>query len=210
MKPSSPLKTFLRSAARPIRAIAGNRRGVAAVEFAFIVPVLLCLYLVTMEASEAIEVNKKVSRMASSVADLITQQSRMQKSEVVAVMKIATAALQPYHRSTSDIQVTAIQLGTEATPVARAVWSVKLDSSGNPIAVVAKNSVINDTRLDNIRTAGAFYIRVTSTLPYQPMSTYSPTSPALGLLSAFSNIQMGETFYLRPRVSTTIPCDDCP
>ncbi|MBN9074506.1 MAG: pilus assembly protein [Rhizobiales bacterium] len=206
----SQLSRTMRNAVRQVRAIANNKRGVAAIEFGFIVPVLLCMYLVTMEASDAIEVNKKVSRMASTVADLVTQQSRMQKSEVLAVMKIATASLQPYNRSKPSLEITAIQMGTETTPVARAAWSVKLDSSGNAAAVVAKTSVINDARLDNIRTAGAFYIRVSSHLPYQSMMAYSPTGEGLGLLSAFTNIQMGETFYLRPRVSTTIPCDDCP
>lgn len=211
MKPqaSKPMTSIL-DTVRNIRAMMRNRRGVAAIEFAFIVPVLLCLYLVTMEASDAIEVNKKVSRMASSVADLVTQQSRVQKSEVVAMMKIATAALQPYKRTASSLEVTAMQLGTETTPVARVVWSVKLDSSGNPIAVAAKNSVVSDTRLDNIRTAGAFYVRVTSKLPYQPMTLYASGGDNVGLLSAFSNIAMGETFYLRPRISTSIACDDCP
>ena len=51
-----------------------DRRGVAAIEFAFIVPVLLIMYFVTMEASQAIETSKKVSRIGSMVADLITQQ----------------------------------------------------------------------------------------------------------------------------------------
>ena len=53
---------------------AADRRGVAAIEFALVVPLLLCMYFVTMEVSQAIETNKKVSRVGSMVADLVTQQ----------------------------------------------------------------------------------------------------------------------------------------
>ena len=57
-----------------IARLLGDRRGAAAIEFAFIAPLLLSMYLVTMEVSQAIEVNKKIARVGSMVADLVTQQ----------------------------------------------------------------------------------------------------------------------------------------
>ena len=49
--------------------------------------------------------------------------------------------------------------------------------------------------------------------PRSPTSRSSPgrrqTKPTLGLTAAFDGIAMEETYYLRPRMSTTIPCDDC-
>ena len=41
-----------------------DRRGVAAIEFAFIVPVLLIMYFVTMEASQAIETARRPAASA--------------------------------------------------------------------------------------------------------------------------------------------------
>jgi Flp pilus assembly protein TadG len=35
-----------------------DRRGVAAVEFALVAPLLLCMYFVTMEVAQGIEANK--------------------------------------------------------------------------------------------------------------------------------------------------------
>jgi len=195
---------------RRVRALLKDRRGVAAVEFAFVVPVLLCMYFITMEASQGIEVSKKVSRMGSAVADLITQQSAITKAEVTAIMRIGEAIIQPYNRSAPTLEVTAIQLGTETTPVARVAWSLKLNSSGAPVAVLTKNSVVSDSQLDKIREAGAFYIRVRSRLNYEPVVTWNADASSVGLLSAFNDINMGETFYLRPRISQKIPCDDCP
>lgn len=187
-----------------------DRRGVAAVEFAFIVPVLLCMYLITMEASQAIEVNKKISRIGSAVADLITQQGEITPDEVVAIMNIGKSIIQPYNRSEPTIEVTAIRFGTEPTPIARVAWSVKLNAAGKATAVAVKDSPVTDPQLAKIRAAGAFYIKVTSGLAYEPVITWSPQAKSVGLLSSFSGIQMGETYYLRPRIKSSIDCAKCP
>jgi Flp pilus assembly protein TadG len=184
-----------------------DRRGVAAIEFAFIVPVLLVMYFVTMEASQAIETSKKVSRIGSMVADLVTQQNTITKADLDAIMKIGTSTLQPYNRSTPKIIITAIQVTTDPTPKVQVVWSRKLDN-GASSADAAKNSIT--TVPTALKIAGTFLVRVESDLAYQPIITWSADSQErLGLTSAFSHISMGETYYLRPRRSTTVPCSDC-
>ncbi|MEQ9246158.1 MAG: pilus assembly protein, partial [Nitratireductor sp.] len=50
---------------------ARNRRGVAAIEFAIIAPILFAMYFLTLEFGQAIDVNKKVSRAANMAGDLI-------------------------------------------------------------------------------------------------------------------------------------------
>lgn len=197
---------------RGLIALLGDRRGVAAVEFAFIVPVLLCMYFVTLEASQGIETNRKVSRIGSTVADLITQQTEVKAPQLVALMQVGAAVIRPYNRSRPIIEITAIQMGTEATPVARVAWSLRLNKTTNLVEKVAnKTSIVTDADLNNIRAAGAFYIKVRTTLDYRPVIAWSDETAPVGLLSAFSNIKMGETFYLRPRVNSgAIPCSDCP
>jgi Flp pilus assembly protein TadG len=197
---------------RRLRAMLSDRRGVAAVEFAFIMPVLLCMYFITMEASQGIEVNKKISRSGSMAADLITQQPSIQKAEVVAIMKIAEAIIMPYNRSDPTLEVTAIQFSNDTTPVPTVAWSVKLDKDGKAVQVAKKGDPVpsSDPVPTKIRVANAFYIHVKSRLAYKPVIMWSPGQESMGLLSAFSNIEMGENFYLRPRISTTIPCADCP
>ncbi|MBE0692234.1 MAG: pilus assembly protein, partial [Aquamicrobium sp.] len=79
---------WLPKAIRKLGGVIADRRGVAAIEFAFIAPLLLMLYFVTMEVAQGIETNKKVSRVGSMVADLVTQQSR----------EISTSDLDPIMR----------------------------------------------------------------------------------------------------------------
>jgi hypothetical protein len=97
------------------RQFARDRRGVAALEFALIVPLLLCLYFVTMEVAQAIETNKKVGRVGSMVADLVAQMQEIPVSELEGIMRIGEATMQPYNRSKVDITVTAIEVTDEAS-----------------------------------------------------------------------------------------------
>ncbi|RWF56479.1 MAG: pilus assembly protein [Mesorhizobium sp.] len=184
-----------------------DRRGVAAVEFAFIVPVLLIMYFMTMEASQAIETSKKVSRIGSMVADLVTQQQTITAADLDAIMQIGNSTLQPYNRSTPEIIITAIQVTDETTPKVLVVWSRKMVGSAFS-AATAKNSITKVPPALEIK--GTFLIRVESNLAYQPIITWSVDSEKrLGLSSAFDSISMGETYYLRPRRSPTIPCSTC-
>jgi Flp pilus assembly protein TadG len=190
-----------------LRGFARDSRGVAALEFALIVPLLLVLYFVTMEVAQAIDVNKKVGRVGSMVADLITQQQAMSKTEIESIMRIGEATLQPYNRSQPDIEITAIEVTDEATPKIQVVWARKL-VDGSFAAGPAKGTPIEIPPA--LRIKGSFLIQARSTLAYEPVITWAASSKAeLGLASAFDSISMAETYYLRPRMSTTIPCADC-
>lgn len=187
--------------------LAGDRRGVAALEFALVVPLLLSMYFVTMEVAQAIETNKKVSRVGSMVADLITQQQAITKAEVEAIMAIGEATLQPYNRSKPSISVTAIQITDETTPKVKVVWSRKLVNGTFSIDATKDSITTVPTAL---KIKGSFLIRVKSSLDYKPVITWAAEDkPALGLMAAFANIAMAETYHLRPRMSQTVPCSDC-
>jgi Flp pilus assembly protein TadG len=184
-----------------------DRRGVAAIEFAFIAPILLALYFVTMEVAQAIETNKKVGRIASMVADLITQQQSVSRTDVDAIMQIGAAIIQPYNRTTPSIFVTAIEISNEASPKAKVAWSRKL-VNGAASAAVAKGQPISVP--EKLLIAGTFLVRVEAQLDYRPVITYTANQKAaLGLSAAFDNIDMGETYHLRPRMTTLILCGDC-
>lgn len=185
----------------------GDRRGVAAIEFAFIAPLLLCMYLVTMEVSQAIEVNKKMARVGSMVADLVTQQDKMSPTELDAIMDIAQSTLQPYNRSTPVIEITAIEISSDTPPSARVAWSRKL-SNGSPGPGLPKNTTV--TVPEKLNIADSFLLRVETGLGYKPVIIYTAAQKdALGLAAAFDGIAMKESYYLRPRMSNSIPCADC-
>lgn len=193
---------------RSLRGFLAERRGAAALEFAFVAPVMLSLYFVTMEVAQGIEGNKKVGRVSSMVADLVTQQQGdITRDDLDAIMKIGGAILYPYNRSQPKIVITAIKISDEDRPKARVVWSRKMvdgsfsrDQSANQLVTVPEKLNIRNT----------FLIRVASELEYRPVITWSAENKVpMGLTAAFDRIDMKETYYLSPRMSNEIECDDC-
>lgn len=193
--------------ARRARRLLRDRRGVAALEFALIAPLLLSMYFVTMEVAQAIETNKKVGRTGSMVADLITQQQSITKAEVEAIMTIGTSTVQPYNRSKPTIEITAIQITDETTPKVKVVWSRKM-VDGAFLAGLTKDTIT--TVPAALKVKGTFLIRVESSLSYKPVITWAAANKKpLGLAAAFDGISMKETYHLRPRMSPTVVCLDC-
>ncbi len=190
-----------------IEKLAKDQRGVAAIEFAFVVPVLLGLYFMTMEVSQGLEANKKTSRVGVIVGDLITQQQTISRSEIDAIMRVGEAVVQPYNRSSPSVYVTAIRITNESVPKVKVVWSRKLVNGG------ASNYLAKDSTTTvpaALKVPGSFLIRAEVKLDYKPVLTWSSSEQkTLGLASAFDDIQMDETYHLRPRMSQEIPCGDC-
>lgn len=184
-----------------------DRRGVAAIEFAFIAPVLLAMYFVTMEISQGIETNKKVSRVSSMVADLVTQRPFVNAADLQAIMAIGASTLQPYNRSAPKIVITEIALSDDTNPTATVVWSRQIDDG-----VYGVGEAENDTTEvpNSLKIPGSFLIRVESSLNYLPMIAWAADrKQTMGLSAAFDSIAMSETYYLRARMSQTVECQAC-
>ena len=62
------------------RRIARNNSGVAAVEFAMIVPIMFLLFVGSVEFSQAITVDRRVTQVASSTADLWRANGRFSRA----------------------------------------------------------------------------------------------------------------------------------
>ena len=184
-----------------------ERRGVAALEFALIVPLMLALYLLALEFSQAIGVDKKISRIASQVGDLVTQQPLMTRDELKGIMKISDAILRPYRRSEPEITVTAIRITDETRPKAEVVWSRRY---ANGAYAPAESPGTTTVVPQSLMVPGTFLVRSEVELEYWPVLAWSAEEVGFGGISGgMFPIVMGERYYLSPRMTRTIPCNDC-
>lgn len=104
---------------QPLRKFRKDKRGVAAIEFAYIAPILIVLWLGTIELSLALTIDRKVSRIASTVADLLTQIDVINEQGVSDILKVSKGIMFPY-----DADPTIIVSGLEiANGNASVVWS---------------------------------------------------------------------------------------
>lgn len=186
-----------------------DRRGVAAVEFAFIAPIMLALYFMTVEAVQGIDTSKQLSRLGSMVADLVGQQDTLTKEALTGIMRVGQTTMRPYNRSSPTITVTGIKIsknkGGSLEP--KVVWSGKLTNNTYSTGH-AKNSIVTVEK--DIRTDETFLIKVEISLGYRPIIAWaSGAERTTGLTGAFSNINMNEVYYGRPRIRSEIACSNC-
>jgi Flp pilus assembly protein TadG len=185
-----------------------DRRAVAAVEFAFIAPILLIMYFITVEAVQAIETSKKVSRLGSMVADLVAQQDQVSTTVLQQIMDIGSSTMRPYNRSDPEILITAIKVSNDSNANPTVAWSYQRKTDGGYKVPYTKNSAV--ILPADLKVAGTFLIRVQSNLAYNPIIAWAlDGNKATGLAGIFSNKNMNETYYLRPRVLQEIACSDC-
>lgn len=98
-------------------------RGISAVEFALILPVILTLYLGTVDVSAFIIIDRKVSVVAGSVADLVARaEDEIKSSTVDDYFQAAEFTIKPYSATKLRQRVTSLRIDGDAK--AWVVWSL--------------------------------------------------------------------------------------
>ncbi|KPB01950.1 TadE/TadG family type IV pilus assembly protein [Ahrensia marina] len=185
-----------------------NKSGMAAVEFALIVPLLLAMYLGTVEISTGITVNKRAARVASTVADLVTQQSEVDRKTLDAMLEIGAAIMFPYTADQPKITIVGIDVDEDHPEGGEIIWSRRYNKgkfdnglgSGNGTKIgVPKRLIIDET----------FLVKVTTEIEYRPIVTWALGSKTDSNGNTYTAIDMSEEYWLRPRITDTVKCSDC-
>lgn len=181
--------------------------GVAAVEFAFLMPLLLCIYFGSMEIIQALDTNRKMNRVSAQIADLVSQNINIDKSGIDAIMQIGQASMAPYDRSTPDIKITAIKMSNDATPTSTVLW--KRNRVNNAYSSAGSSSEVVSVPT-TFKEKGTVVIKVETTLAYNLMLAWDGESASkYGVAGFFSGIPMKKVYYFRPRIGGTVNCSDC-
>jgi len=186
------------------RAFKENRKGVAAVEFALVVPILLTLYIGTLELSMGLTVNKRIARVASTVADLVTQQEDVDKATLHGIMGVAESVMYPYTTTKPQITIVAVDVDEDHDKWGKVVWSRGMDNKGN---FTSGRTVGSDIRVPNrLRFDDSFLIYVTAGIKYKPVVAQFTGRDSNGNPTG---IDIDEQYWLNPRLPVEIPCLDC-
>jgi Flp pilus assembly protein TadG len=164
---------------------AQDKRGVSAVEFAMLLPLMITLYLGSVEVSQGIGIDRKVTLTTRTVADLASQVSSINNADMTNMLNASAAVIAPY--DTSKLKVT--------------VSAVMIDSSG--VAKVAWSDTLNGTK----RAVGATVtlpaaLNVANTTLIWSEVAYSYT-PAIGYVIT-GTLNLSDQIYMRPRLSDTV------
>jgi len=162
-------------------------KGTVAVEFAFIAPVLIVLFLGTIELCNALICRTKVTTVASSAADLVAQDKTITGAQVNDIFTALNAIMYPYPSTGSSIIITSIKTDPNHAGQYMVDWSVAQNAvkhtKGAPITVPA-----------GLVTTGSSVILSEVTYTYTPPSNQIIHTP----------FTMSDKFYSRPRESTFV------
>lgn len=170
--------------------------GMAAIEFAMIVPIMFFLFVGTIEFSQALTVDRRLTQAASSTADLIARapNSGLTAAQVDRDLKIIEQLIAPYELERLYVKV--ISVIAQGTPGNPSALSYTVDWSRDNLAGTPHSR--GDTYADipqGLLVAGESVIVSEATYNYTPLVfNYF-------IQSAFN---MTERFYLKPRNSSCV------
>ena len=106
---------------RIYRRFAASTRGVAAIEFAMIMPVLAVLFLGAFDGGRAIAIYMKVRAATYSLAAITNQYETIQLSDIQSITGATSVILSPY--SSGPAVVTVSQIAISSKGAATVAWS---------------------------------------------------------------------------------------
>ena len=99
-----------------------DRSGIAATEFAMIVPMMLVMFFGTIEFSSAVAIDRKVTIMARTVADLTSQGATVNDTDLTNFFAASLAIMTPYDKTPTNATVSELYIDPASGDV-RVQWS---------------------------------------------------------------------------------------
>jgi Flp pilus assembly protein TadG len=178
------------------RRLVNDRRGVAAIEFAMIVPIMLVLFFGTVEFSSGVAANRKVSLMARTLSDLTSRSISVSDSDLTNFFAASNAVMTPYvppiYNATNGT-VTELWIDP-ATGNARVQWSKGSVPRGQGSLVSIPTDLIVKDSTGNI-VPNQYLIFSEVNYLYKP---------AVGYVMAKAGITLSDVAYTRPRQTVCV------
>lgn len=171
-----------------------DRRGVAAVEFAFIAPILLVLFFGTVEFTAAIAIKRKVTTMARTVSDLTSQAAVVNDTDLANFFAASSGIMIPYSATPISMTVSLLYVDPSSGQV-RVEWS----KGYNTTALAARTPVSIPSGL--ISRDSNNNVLANQYLIYSHVS-YLYTNATLVVLK--SGVTLTDDAYARPRQTTCV------
>lgn len=176
-----------------------NQEGVAAVEFALLLPLFLVLYICVIEFTQAFMVQRRASHSASMMADIVAQAGTVTPAQLSDFFAVGGLIMVPYSSTPLEGTVTSLVLNDKGE--ARVEWSYgsKLPPLGHDKVVPVPAGIL-EKEGDSVILA---------------QTVYKYDSPFDIAVPGFSDYLSGITtfkreFYLRPREVASVSCTACP
>jgi Flp pilus assembly protein TadG len=178
------------------RRLVNDRRGVAAIEFAMIVPIMLVLFFGTVEFSSGVAADRKVSLMARTLSDLTSRSSSVSDSRLTDFFAASNAIMAPYvppmYNATNGT-ITELWIDP-ATGNAKVQWSKgSIPRGQNSLVSIPSDLIVKDSSGNIVPNQYLIFSEV----------SYLYT-PAVGYVMGKAGVTLSDVAYTRPRQTVCV------
>ena len=166
--------------------LARDQRGVSAIEFALIAPMLITFYMGVTEMCQGFMAQKRMGHVSAIVADLVSQQNAVNVETLNDILDVGEVIMQPFPTGSLHQRISSV---SRLNGVDTVNWSLNDGITQNPAFTVPAD-LIGDNQSVIVAEV-----------------TYHYDSPADYFLP--DGITFRHVYFLLPRHVDRIPCTDC-
>ncbi len=180
-----------------MRSFARNQSGIAAIEFALLVPIMIGLYFMLNETANGLRAARKTTMVARVMADLATRPSNLSDADRTDIFASAAPILSPFPANKGSYRLTSIRF--EADGKGFVDWS---EVSGTGIGTAYARCTPTEVRATQpslvplavpagLRVANTSVVLAEALVKYKPIVGYNITG----------EINLRDQLYMRPRTT---------
>lgn len=169
-----------------IKRLRDNTSGVSAIEFALVAFPMVFTFFGVVEVANYILVARKVSNVASAAADLTTQDTAVNDSEINDIMNALNAVMRPFNPNETRIIITSVVADDNGNLTVE--WSDARNASPRPVG-----SSVSGVPTGIVPNGQGIIMTEVSYTYKTPFGMYLT-----------SGMTVSDTFYLKPRRSSKV------
>ena len=175
-----------------------DKRGVSAIEFALVLPVLLLVYFGIVGVTQLLSVDRKVTSITSATADLVAQETVLDNAIMQDIYTASLSIIEPFNPNSVSIVVTSI-VSDDANNTTVAWSHTSNGTAKTPGATITVPTGVTQANTSVIFTEVAYSY---NSIIGQLLSGIFPTGTFSQLMSG--TITLTDKFYTRPRNSSEV------
>lgn len=212
MKTLTPIRLarrLRRQVSRLVRRFSKNRSGVAATEFALMVPAMMMIWIGMVVATDALTADKKVTLLARTLADMTTQMQAVSQADMDSIFQATEAVMWPQPAEKLGMRVTSFDI--DGASKVFVDWSVvPTDSSlrGNfsPLARCAGSTDVPAA----LKIARTSIVYAEVTMRYQASITSQIVDEIFKGASTGGEMPLADRLFMRSRQANKVQFNPAP
>jgi Flp pilus assembly protein TadG len=169
--------------------------GLAAVEFAFILPIMVLMYFGSVAVTMGVMTDRKLTLMARSLGDIVAQDTNLTATEATDVFNAGRAVMAPYDSSLTvlSMRVSSVKMSSDGLKAC-----VRWSRSPNPSFARAAGADVTTLIPADLRIANTYLV--------WPEVEYKYT-PVVGSAITNGTLTLTDQLFMRPRQTDEVTTD---